>query len=89
MHKVHTSIGSLREREEVGRLTGTDVVLLQLGKDVFPVGVLPQSANMRSDFVHENLPLCRLRHVYHLLYNIVGILIFHHCVQGTEGGRER
>ena len=56
----HTSIGSLREGEEVGRLTGTDVVLLQLGKDVFSVGILPESANMGSYFIHQYFPLRRL-----------------------------
>lgn len=49
-------------------------VLLQLGKDVFTVGVLSERGHVRSDFVHEELPLGWLRHIDHLLNHIICIL---------------
>lgn len=78
----------LREREEGGWFTGSCAVLLQFGKDVFPVGVFPQSGDVWTYFVHQDLPLCGLGHVNHLLNDVVCILVLHHCVQCTEGGRE-
>lgn len=85
-HSVHTSVGSLGEGEEVGRLTCSHVILLQLGKDVLAIGVFPEGSDMGADLVHEDLPLCWLRHVNHLLHDVVGVLVLHHCVQGTVGG---
>ena len=58
-------------------------VLLHLGQDVFAVGILPESGEVRSDLVHQDLPLGRLRHVDHLLHHVVGVLILHHGVQWT------
>lgn len=38
---------------------------------------------MRPDFVHQGLALCWLRHIDHLLDDVVGILVLHHDMQGT------
>ena len=54
---------------------------------MLPVGVLPEGSDVRADLVHEHLALCRLRHVNHLLYDVVGVLVLHHCVEGTVGRR--
>ena len=40
---------------------------------------------MRSDLVHEDLPLTGLSHVYHLLDDVVGVLVLHHDVQRRAG----
>ena len=67
-------------------------VLVELGEDVLAVGVLPEGGAVRLDLVHEGLPLGRLRHVDHLLHDVVGVLVLHHDVQralraeiGTRG----
>lgn len=57
--------------------------LLQLGQDVFPIGVLSEGCNMRANFVHQNVALFGFCYVYHFLHNVIGKLIFHHDVQGT------
>ena len=63
-----------------GRSDGSQVdivlqeVLFQFGQNVFAVSVLAQRGNVRSDFVHEQFALRWLRHVDHLLHNIIGVL---------------
>ena len=58
--------------------------LLQFGQDVFPISELAQCGNMWSDPEHQQFLLDWLGYVNHLLHNIIGILVFHHCVQGTR-----
>ena len=53
---------------------------------MLPVGVLSERSDVGSDLVHEHLSLCGLRHVNHLLYDVVGVLVLHHCVEGTVAG---
>ena len=60
-------------------------VLLHLGQDVLAIGVLPESGEVRSDLVHQDLPLTGLGHVDHLLDDVVGVLVLHHDVQGRAG----
>jgi hypothetical protein len=63
-------------------------VSLELGEDVFSVGVLPERGAVRPDLVHEHLPLRRLGDVDHFLNNIVGVLVLHHDVQRTLGAEK-
>lgn len=77
------SQGSVR-----GRHKGVDFVVLheeflQLGEDVFPVGVLPKVYHVGLDLTDEHLALVRLGHVDHLLHHIVCVLVLHHGEQGT------
>ena len=53
---------------------------------MLPVGVLSERSDVGADLVHEHLSLCGLRHVNHLLYDVVGVLVLHHCVEGTVAG---
>jgi len=55
--------------------------LLQLGDNVLAVRVLLQRIHMRTNLVQQCLPLGRLRHVNHLLDDIICILIFHHYLK--------
>ena len=56
-------------------------VLVQLGENVLAVGVLPEGGAVRLYLVHEGLALARLRHVDHLLHDVVRVLVLHHDVQ--------
>ena len=60
-------------------------VFLHLSQDMFTVGVFSQSGEVRSDLVHQDLPLTGLRHVDHLLDDVVGVLVLHHDVQRRGG----
>ena len=60
-------------------------IFLQFGQDMFAVCVFSQSGNVRSNFVHENLSLAVLGHIYHLLDHVVGVLVLHHDVQCRAG----
>ena len=48
---------------------------------MLPVRVLPQRRDVRPDLVHQDLALAGLRHVDHLLDDVVGVLVLHHDVQ--------
>ena len=81
---VHRRTFSL-ERPVRGHADGTEVgvlhvELLKLGQDVLAVRVLAERGHVWTDFVHEQLTLCWLGHVNHLLHDVVGELVLHHCV---------
>lgn len=55
---------------------------------MFTVGVLAQRVHVRSDLVQQCLALRGLRHINHLLNNIVCVLILHHHLEATKIRRE-
>lgn len=57
------------------------IQLLNAGNDVLPVGVPPQSGNVRLDVINDLPALCVICHVNDLLHHVVGILVPHHDVQ--------
>lgn len=56
---------------------------LEFRDDVLAVSVLAERPDVRPDLVHQHLALRRLRHVDHLLHNVVRVLILHHHVEST------
>ena len=51
---------------------------------MLPVGITTKNRHVGSDLLEEEFTLGRVSNVYHLLDNIVGKLIFHHCVQCSQ-----
>lgn len=44
---------------------------------------------MRFDLAHESAALVFIYNVQHLLHNVVGILVFHHCHEWARSGEEK
>lgn len=59
------------------------VEFLEFRKDVFAVCVLAERGNVRTYLLQHHLALRRIRHVDHLLHDVVGKLVLHHRIQRT------
>lgn len=50
-------------------------------QELLTVSVLAQRSDMWADLVHEDLALCRLSHIDHLLNDVVSVLVLHEYQQ--------
>lgn len=51
---------------------------------MLPVGVTTKNRHVGSDLLEEEFTLRRISNVNHLLDDIVGKLILHHCIQRSQ-----
>ena len=57
--------------------------LFEFGNDMFSVGELAESGDVRADTVEESTALFRVAQVDELLNDVVGVCIAHHRLQST------
>ena len=70
-------------------VSGFEEEFFEFGDDVFAVSVFPEGCEVRADLVHEDFTLRSLTDVEHLLYDVVGVLVFHHHVESAEEYRKK